>query len=214
MQLAQATPQTQHSRHPRHTREYFDALFQRHDDPWQFRSRWYEARKRALTLASLPAFRYASGYEPGCANGELSAALAERCDRLLVSDGSALAVQATRLRVTGLAQVQVRQAWLPAQWPDERFDLIVISELAYYLDATEIDALADHALASLQPGGTVLACHWRRPIDGCRFDGDEVHRRLAERLALSPLTHVLEPDLRLDVWCADARSVAQREGFA
>ena len=71
---------------------YFDGLFAASPDPWGFESRWYEHRKRALTLACLPSLRYRYGYEPGCANGELSAALADRCDRLLVSDGAEKAV--------------------------------------------------------------------------------------------------------------------------
>ena len=32
---------------------YFDQLFAGNDDPWAFRQRWYEQRKRALTLAVL-----------------------------------------------------------------------------------------------------------------------------------------------------------------
>src|ERR1700712_2065045 len=72
---------------------YFDAMFQASADPWKYKERWYEERKRALTLACLPQRRYASGYEPGCANGELSAALAGRCDRLLISDGTAAAAE-------------------------------------------------------------------------------------------------------------------------
>ena len=177
------------------------------------RWRWYEARKRALTLACLPALRYASGYEPGCANGELSAALAARCDRLLVSDGSARAVELTRARVFDLPHVQVRQAWLPAEWPADTFDLIVISELGYFLGHEALDGLAAKARASLRTGGTLLACHWRWPIQGGALDGDAVHRRLTQQLDLPLLSQVQELDFRLDVWSEDARSVAQREGF-
>ncbi|EPN67648.1 methyltransferase, partial [Pseudomonas syringae pv. actinidiae ICMP 19101] len=57
---------------------YFDELFRNNDDPWAFKQRWYERRKRALTLAALPRERYRAIFEPGCANGELSADLAER----------------------------------------------------------------------------------------------------------------------------------------
>lgn len=191
----------------------FDALFRDSDDPWRFRTRWYEARKRALTLACLPAARYAHGFEPGCANGELSAALAPRCDRLLVSDVSQRAVDLAQTRVAAFAHVQVVQAQLPRDWPVDTFDLIVISELGYFVDAHRLDALADRTRATLRVGGTVLACHWRRPIEGCALDGDAVHARLSQRLGLNVLTELKEADFVLHVWSDDARSVAQREGF-
>ena len=191
----------------------FDALFRDSDDPWRFKTRWYEARKRALTLACLPAARYAHGFEPGCANGELSAELAQRCDRLLVSDISQRAVELARTRLADVAHATVVQAQLPRDWPDASFDLIVISEMGYFLDAQSLDELADRALASLRPGGTVLACHWRPPIQGCALNGDAVHSRLALRMGLDVLTEMREADCILHVWSDDARSVAQREGF-
>lgn len=196
-----------------HTTAHFDAMFSGDDDPWHFKTRWYEARKRALTLACLPQARFTRAYEPGCANAELSLALAPRCERLLISDGSAKAVQLARERTAHLAQVEVRLAWLPGEWPDETFDLIVVSEMAYYLDAQALDVLASRMRGSLLPGATVLACHWRQGIEGCAMSGDEVHRRLADRLALTPLCGYVDDDLRLDVWSLDARSVAEREGF-
>lgn len=192
---------------------HFDALFRDNDDPWRFRTRWYEARKRALTLACLPEARYAHGFEPGCANGELSAELALRCDRLLVSDVSARAAALAQTRLAAFAHVRVVQAQLPRDWPDDTFDLIVISELGYFVDAPAMDALADQTRATLRPGGTVLACHWRRPIEGCALDGDAVHARIAQRLGLAMLTELKEADFVLHVWSDDDRSVAQREGF-
>ena len=197
-----------------HSQAFFESLFTQSKDPWHFESRWYEARKRALTLACLPEARYASAYEPGCANGELSAALAERCDRLLISDGSPEAVSAARERTRHLPHVEVRQAWLPGHWPVERFDLIVISEWAYYLGVDDIDTLALKIEASMASGGTLLACHWRRPIAGCALDGGAVNRRLANQLGWRELLRLDDLDFRLDVWSSDSRSVAQREGFA
>ena len=195
-------------------RRHFDELFARSDDPWLFRERWYESRKRALTLACLPRARYASGYEPGCANGELSAALAERCNRLLISDGAAAAVALAQRRVAGLPQVRVVQAWVPDDWPDERFDLVVISELAYYLDAQALTGLAARARASLESGGDIVACHWRHAIAGCRLDGDAVHEVLAETLRLPRVWSLADPDFRIDIWSADERSVGARGGLA
>lgn len=190
---------------------YFEAMFAGNDDPWRFKTRWYEARKRALTLAMLPRQRYASAYEPGCANGELSAELATRCDRLLISDGTPRAVDVARQRVQWLPQVAVIQAWVPDQWPAETFDLIVISELGYFLKPDALDTLIDKARTSLGPDATVLACHWRRPIKGCVLGGDEVQARIAGRLNLPHLAGFRDADFLLDVWCTGAQSVAQIE---
>ena len=194
--------------------DHFDAVFAASDDPWRFRSRWYEQRKRALTLASLPAPRYRNAYEPGCANGELSAALAGRCEALLVSDGADKAVALARRRLAALPHVSVAKAWLPAEWPiDQTFDLVVLSELGYYLDAASLGELARRVRRSLRPGATVLACHWRRPIHGCPLDGDRVHALFGSALGLACLSQTLDDDLRIDVWCDDPMSVASREGL-
>jgi len=191
--------------------DYFQNMFAGNDDPWSFRSRWYEARKRAITLASLPRRKYGSAYEPGCANGELSAELATRCERLLISDGTPRAVDIARERVAGIAHVDVMQARVPDDWPKEKFDLVVISELGYFLSPDALDALTCKVRASLRPGGTVLACHWRRPIDGCALGGDDVQRRIGQQLDLPSLTRVLDTDFLLEVWCQDGLSVAQGE---
>lgn len=193
---------------------YFERLFAGSEDPWAFKTRWYEVRKRALTLASLPAPRYGRAYEPGCANGELSAALAHRCDELLVSDGADKAVELATRRLASLQNVTVVKAWLPEAWPSGSFDLVVLSELGYYLKAASLVQVARQARASLRPGGTVIACHWRPPIEGCELKGDEVHDLFDAVLELPHLGRTVDADLRIDVWCADATSVARREGLA
>lgn len=192
-------------------REYLTSFFVGNDDPWRFRSSWYEARKRAIVLACLPTPRYVSGFEPGCANGELSAALAERCDSLLVADCVTKAVDLARTRTSALPQVHVTQMAVPNEWPSKMFDLIVISELGYYLTNQELEDLAHKIRSSLRRGGTVLACHWRRPITGLALNGDGVSDKLNEQLKMPRLFQLTDPDIRLDVWCTDPQSVAERE---
>jgi SAM-dependent methyltransferase len=194
---------------------YFDELYQQSDDPWKLREGWYERRKRSLTLALLPRPRYRNAFEPGCANGELTVELARRCDRLLAADLHARAVQLTRERVAGAPQVRVEQRTVPGQWPTEAgpFDLIVISEFAYYLDAAELETLASRVSASLTTDGTLLACHWRRPFAEALESADAAHALFDARCGLSRLAHHDEADLLIDVWSRDARSVAQREGL-
>ena len=190
---------------------YFDQLFAINDDPWAFRQRWYERRKRALTLAVLTRPRYASVFEPGCANGELSFELAPRCDRLLCCDTASAAVALARSRLLGFAHAQVQQSRLPEQWPAGQFDLIVFSELCYYLDADDLSALVDRARASLTGNGQVLACHWRPAIEGCPQTAEQVHTLLHQRLDMPNVCSHHEHDFLLDLWSRDGTSVATLE---
>ncbi|MGZ9706513.1 SAM-dependent methyltransferase [Pseudomonas sp. GNP013] len=192
---------------------YFDQLFDGNDDPWAFRQRWYEQRKRALTLAVLPRPHYASIFEPGCANGELSAALAPRCDRLLCCDTASAAVALAKKRLQDFPHVQVQQSRLPQEWPEGQFELIVLSEWCYYLDADDLSRLIDRALGSLSANGQLLACHWRPAIDGCPQTAEQVHALLDQRLAMPRVLMHHEADLILDLWSRDGTSVATHEGL-
>jgi len=193
---------------------HFNDMFVKHDDPWAYRTSWYEARKRALTLAVLPRKRYANAFEPGCANGEMTAELAPRCDRLLACDFSTNAVHLARSRVKALSHVRVDEMCVPATWPDEKFDLILISEFGYYLSQNSLAALVKHLDKALSRNGSLVACHWTRPMEDARSDAATVHRLLGALPGLSVVAAHVEPDFLLHAWVRGPQSVAQMEGLA
>lgn len=179
---------------------FFEQLFAANPDPWALRSRWYEQRKRALTLAALPRQRYARVFEPACANGELSALLATRSEQLLCMDASASAVALTRQRLHTQPQVEVIQGHLPVDWPEGQFDLIVLSEFGYYLDSRDWQQVIDLAQASLGPQGSLLACHFLQPMPECPQTGQQVHDQLQTRLQLTRVVQHQEADFLLELW--------------
>ncbi|WP_017580988.1 SAM-dependent methyltransferase [Nocardiopsis valliformis] len=199
---------------------YFDAMYAGSSDPWGFRSRWYERRKRSLTLAGLPRERYARAFEPGCAIGVLTRGLADRCDELLAWEGAPEAAARARADLADLLHVEVAQARVPGRWPRGAFDLVVLSELLYYFDDRDLDTLLERSLDSLGAGGTLVAVHWRHPVDDHVRSGDDVHRVIAARAArggLDRTVHHEERDFLLQVYEAAGdgrpRSVAEREGL-
>lgn len=97
--------------------QYFAELYATHEDPWAFRTRWYERRKRELVMASLPRQCYQRVFEPACANGELSALLAERCAELLCQDLDPTAVGLARERLAHVHNASVERARLPGTGP-------------------------------------------------------------------------------------------------
>jgi SAM-dependent methyltransferase len=190
---------------------HFDALFAASDDPWRFRSRWYEQRKRTLTLAMLPHARYHRGFEPGCANGELTATLAPRCDELIAWDLSARAVALAQRRLHDQPHVSIEQNAVPEHWPTGRFDLIVISEMAYYLAPAAQKTLARRAADCLTHRGVLVACHWRGPLEDGTTQGQPLHATLQSASGLASVAHYGDADVVLDIWSNDSRSVAESE---
>lgn len=182
----------------------FDDVHGRSEDPWNYTSSWYERRKRALTLAALPAETYGSGLEVGCSIGTLTAELAGRCRNLLAVDASGTALQLAARRLAGLPHVGLRQLVVPQAWPEGKFDLVVVSEVGYYLAADELSVLWDRIEASLEPGGTLLLCHWRHPVDGWELDGDTVHALARKRPGWKPAGLHRERDFVLETLVAPA----------
>jgi predicted TPR repeat methyltransferase len=185
---------------------YFEQVYAEGDDPWGFETRWYEARKRALTLAALPEHRYRSAYEPGCALGLLSVGLSERCDALRCEDPIAAMVERAhhRLAEEGAARcgATVSQAAIPEAWPsadEATFDLVVLSEVAYYLDAVGLDELEARLADTLEPGGDLVAVHWTGRTD-YPSTADEVHDRLGQIGWLEARSALRDAEFRLDVW--------------
>ncbi|MFF5081865.1 class I SAM-dependent methyltransferase [Actinoplanes sp. NPDC000266] len=195
---------------------YFEQMYAGNADPWSFESRWYDARKHALTAAVPPARRYRSAFEPGCSTGRLTALLAPRCDRLLAVDAVGDAVRTAAERLAGVPGVTVERASVPDDWPAGPFDLVVLSELGYYFDDADLDTLLTRAVDSLEPGGDLVAVHWRWPVEEHARSGDDVHRAIAARPGLTRLSRLEEADFLLEVFtrAAEPRSVAQREGLA
>ncbi|MEP6980739.1 MAG: bifunctional PIG-L family deacetylase/class I SAM-dependent methyltransferase [Nakamurella sp.] len=194
--------------------KFFDEFYGDRDDPWQFETRWYEERKRDLTMASLPRRRFRSTFEPGCSIGVQTEALAGRTDRLLAADIARQPLDRARRRLAAAPHVSFAQLQIPQEWPSGSFDLIVLSEIGYYCGDADLDVLIDRTVASLDDDGVLVACHWRHPVAEYPLAGDEVHRRIHERSGLALLASHLEADFRLEVFVRPpAVSVAGRDGL-
>ncbi|WP_241984726.1 bifunctional PIG-L family deacetylase/class I SAM-dependent methyltransferase [Cryobacterium adonitolivorans] len=196
------------------TAGFFDEFYAGSADPWGFETRWYEARKRAVTLAALPLPRYGAALELGCSIGVLSRDLADRCDTLLATDINAQALAVARDRLVGLPGVVVERRALPAEWPAGTFDLVVLSEIGYYCSPADLAVLLERCRQSLRPNGALVACHWRHPVGEYPLGGDEVHAALAALPGLDRTVQHVERDFVLEVYePCPAPSVAQREGL-
>jgi cyclopropane fatty-acyl-phospholipid synthase-like methyltransferase len=183
----------------RRSEAYFEKLYAEDPDPWGFESRWYETRKYDLTLAALPRQHYGRAFEPGCANGVLTDRLAARCDCLVATEIVASVRERAKKRLARHAHVEVRALAIPEQWPEGRFELIVLSEIVYYLTAEGLAALLDRIDASLAPGGHVVAVHFIGRTD-YPLTGLEVHDSLDAHAPWRGLARYLDDAFILSVY--------------
>jgi cyclopropane fatty-acyl-phospholipid synthase-like methyltransferase len=144
---------------------YFLGMYASDPDPWRFTTSAYERDKYAATLAALPQARYRTAFEPACSIGVFTRVLSERCDRLLATDLVPAAVEAARARCADRPGVSIRTGTMPADWPDERFDLIVLSEFLYFLAPTDFADLIRRARETIEPGGDIVLVHWLGETD-------------------------------------------------
>ncbi|MEE6134808.1 SAM-dependent methyltransferase [Mycobacterium sp. 050128] len=185
------------------------------DDPWQLSTRWYEQRKYEITLAMLPNRHYRHAFEPGCSIGILTARLAQRCDRVTAVDVADAAVRGTdmRLRQAGCRdRVTLSRSSIDVSWPSGPFDLLVLSEIAYYLEAETLAAVLARGCNRLQAGANVVAAHWRHPVADYPLTGDAAHAIIARTPGLTSLGRYQDRDVVIEVFdTGDGRSVAARE---
>ncbi|OZI18719.1 hypothetical protein CAL26_13525 [Bordetella genomosp. 9] len=184
---------------------HFEALYRQSADPWDVRTSWYEQRKRAVLLAALPRQRYGRILELGCGNGEMTRQLARRTGSLIAVDGSetAMALCMESMGKDGLDHVRGHVGRLPGDWPlqpDEACDLIVVSELAYYIPADDMDGFLQRCRAALAPGGEWVMCHYTGDFDDRLHRTDALHACID---ALGGLVRVLRHEderFQLDIW--------------
>ena len=153
-------------------RSYFEELYAKHEDPWNFATSDYERRKYSETLAALPKKRYRRALEVGCSIGVLTYDLGARCESLLAIDPAQRALQQASSRCCALGNVSFALMEAPDDWPTGTFDLIVLSEVVYYLTRKLVTALAKRIRESLAPGGHVELVHWTGETD-YPLSGDE-----------------------------------------
>ena len=166
------------------SRAFFEELYRSDPDPWRFADDVYEQARYHHLLAHVPAGRYDTAFEPGCSIGVLTRQLADRCRRVIAIDIAEAAVAEARRQCADRPGVQLARGELPHDLPDEPVDLVVLSEIGYYLTEPVLGDLARRIGETITLGGSVVALHWT----GCSPDhvlhGRDVHRILDTQLGL------------------------------
>ncbi|MEE8658319.1 Methyltransferase domain-containing protein [Acetobacteraceae bacterium EV16G] len=168
--------------------EQFDEIYAANIDPWGFRTTAYERDKYEATLAVLPRPVYQLGIEAGCSIGELTRLLAPRCRELIGIDVSDVALREASRRNAEFSHVHFIKGELPAEWPDVGPDLIILSEVLYFLSESEIRMLARRIALRWQRKSHCVLVNYlgdtRQPLQGP--EAADIFRH-----ALSDADHIL-----------------------
>ena len=190
---------------------YFEDLYRHNSDPWGYDAHWYEARKRQICLALLTKPRYPKVLEVGCSNGHLSFHLAQRAEQLVCIDVSESAVRLASERLKELEHVVVENSKIPEDYSIQKFDLILISEMAYYLSKDELHEFIEKLKHSLNDDGEILCCHWRHEIQDFELNAEQVHQAFQQHFPFHHYLSLNDPDFMIDLWTANTSSLAQQE---
>jgi LmbE family N-acetylglucosaminyl deacetylase/SAM-dependent methyltransferase len=166
-------------------------------DPWRLDESEYEKRRLALTLTCLGRQHYRAALEIGCATGQLAAQLRERADHVIGMDASEMALAVARERTDAVEWVL---GAAPTDIPVLTFDLIVLSEVAYFLDGPELLATLRTVRRRLRPHGEVLIATWSAPTENIPLDGPTVHVQAAALFDLALRARYHDADLTIQVW--------------
>ena len=179
---------------------YFEKMYRQNPDPWDFETSDYEALKYRTTIDALPKARYNNAFEIGGSIGVLTALLAPRCDSLLSIDVSQTAQAQAIARCQDLPQVRFKIAQVPQDYPDEMFDLTLVSEVGYYLSWDDLKQTQQLIIKHLEVGGHLLLVHWTLFAKDYPLTGDEVHDSFMELDDLKHLKGLRKERYRLDLF--------------
>ncbi|WFU23347.1 SAM-dependent methyltransferase [Bradyrhizobium sp. CB1717] len=128
------------------------------DDPWRLDSSSFEQERYAQMLRmSRCNGGVACALEVGCGAGAFTGMLAPLCARLTVVDVMPQAIERARRRTRKWSHITWVTSDIQRFWTTERFDLIVVAEVLYYLkDIVEMHAAIRNLVSILAPNGALI----------------------------------------------------------
>jgi SAM-dependent methyltransferase len=177
----------------------FEARYRSDPDPWGYTERRYERDKYLATLAACGSGPFGRALELGGSIGVFSALLAPRCRRLDVIDSAPTAVRQALKRLAAFPSANVILGEIPRELPDVRYDLVVASEVLYYLSVDALRATIEALATRMRPGARLIAVHWRPGGPERPLTAQTVHETLRELPWLRSISTGGTDDYLLDV---------------
>ena len=168
--------------------DLIDHFYDKGGDPFGFDVNPDEQLKFRKTLEICGDGKLGRVLEIGCAVGSFTEMIASRATDVLAIDVSEAAIRQAKQRLHQQQNVRLETRTLPAEFPDGQFDLIIASDVLYYLTVEDLQTCMGMIEAALSSGGAMVAVHYI-PRVGTLLDGNELHDLMK---AHSTLSHTLD----------------------
>jgi SAM-dependent methyltransferase len=178
----------------------FESRYRQDPDPWGYRTRPYERDKYQATLDACGPGLFGAALELGASIGVFSAMLAPRCRSLTTIDGAPTAVHTAEQVLCRHDNVQVVLGTIPDAIPARAADLVVASEILYYLDQGGLSATLASLSKVLSDGGRLVAVHWRPTGPDRPASAETVHGALRSLTWLNEIDDRSTADYLLNVY--------------
>ncbi len=139
----------------------FDQRFAGDADPWSTFSDADEALKRHAILHAIGPGPLGRVLEIAAGNGSNSAAIAPRALRLDATEATASGTALVAGAIAGRKRARAIQLVVPGRLPRSRYDVAVVAEVLYYLDAGDMARTARDIAAGLRSDGILVLAHHR-----------------------------------------------------
>lgn len=180
--------------------DFFEAMYNENHDPWEFSTNRYELNRYARIVNLLNHKRYKLILEPGCSIGVLTEKLSPLADSIEAFDISPTATKLASIRCSHLKNVSIRCESLLDAIPNSCTDLLLLSEIGYYFEASVLSKIINRIISSSSSQLSILACHslklWKDHI----LSGDKVHTIINSINDLSLENSEIHDEYRLDYW--------------
>jgi len=143
------------------TEKHFEELYRKKPDPWNYENYEFEKEKYLKTLQMIPG-EVETVWEVGSSEGLFTQLLLEGGKKVLGVEISATALQRAEERLKDYGnRIRLQRLDITREDIDGTFDLILASEILYYLGGKNILLfLEEKFYRHLRPGGYLLLCHF------------------------------------------------------